>query len=324
MELPLIYYAPDGAPAADPAPDAPPDGSPPGGQEPQMPGLQELLPEDLAGSPSLKKFDTPEALAKSYLELERSRQDFLRVPTEDASDESRQKFYEELTRRVPGLMRIPSDDPEAMAQIRRQLGAPENADGYQLPEMDTHGLEVDQTLANTFRGWAAKHGLTQEQYQGIVKEFTNMSVQQTLANRSERDADTLALSGEWGAAYNQRMTMITNFAQRTNAPKALVDALRTGTAGNQTSRWLYGLVEQLGGEAQELTRVANEHRIMAPAQAQRQIDDIIDNKQHPFWHPEMKGHREAKEKLRKLYEVAHPGKNPAPTTVGAGGGVDYE
>ena len=186
-------------------------------------------------------------------------------------------------KRVPGLMRTPSDDPDAISQIRRQMGAPENADGYKTPEIDGKGLEIDYTMANTFKGWAAKYGLTQEQYQGIIKDFSDMSINQALEQRSINDADTLALSGEWGAAYDQRMTMIKNFAERTGAPPALVQALRSGNAGNTTSRWLYKLVESLGGEASELTRISQDRRIMSPSDADTKIKEIMGNKQHPYY-----------------------------------------
>lgn len=285
------------------------------------------LPEDLAENPSLKKFQSAGDLAKSYLEIENFRGNSIRIPGEDAGEEQRQEFLQKVIDKVPGLMPVPNtDDPEAVAQIRRQLGAPKDAEGYTVPEVDSKGIQVDMSVAEVFKGVAAKHGLSQDQFQGIVKDITENNVNSALQTQQEIDAENLKLAGEWGHAHEQRMKQIANFAEKTEAPPELIQALSLGKVHANTARWLYGLLNQFAGEGAAEFNVPAQDKVMAPAEAKAQIDEIFGNKDHPYWKPEAPGHKEAQEKMRQLYKLVET--NPKKIdlgvgTVGVGGGLEF-
>jgi len=61
--------------------------------------------------------------------------------------------------------------------------------------------------------------------------------------------------------------------------------------------------------------------ILSPDQAKKEISDIMNNKDHDYWHPARTGHQAAKDYLRKLYQMATPGSDQSggAATVGVGG-----
>ena len=289
-------------------------------------GTGNWLPDDLAGNQALSKFENAGALAKSYLELETYRGSSIRIPDAESGAEDMDTFHKSLMEKVPGLMRVPNaEDPEAVAQIRRQMGAPENSDGYTMPQIDTKGVDMDMTLANQFKGVAAKHGLTQAQFEGVIADITAANVETAIENRGVSDNDHAALKAEWGGAYDQRMSQLVNFAKATKAPSELVDVLSAGHPQSSTAKWLYSLMAQFSGDGQGTQfNIPEQGQIMTPAQAGEKINAILRNKEHPSKHPGMPGHKEAAAHLRSLYKLKYPDQGgTGPATVGTGGGVEF-
>jgi len=108
-----------------------------------QPTWMEQLPDDLKANESLTGFETIGDLAKAHLDAD-GKQEGLRLPGEDASDDERNAFYTEL-------------------------GRPENADGYDMsaPENLPEGLAYDTEKESKYRDLFHDMGLTRDQAKKI-------------------------------------------------------------------------------------------------------------------------------------------------------------
>ncbi len=297
-------------------------GGPPPGWTPEA---------DLAGNPALAKFKNddgtwqPDAIAKSYLELEAYRGKSIRLPSEEAGDEDRQAFYDRLQEKVPDLMRKPTG--ENLDETLRALGhvPPEE---YVMPEIDSQGVKLNDAEAVAFQQVARKHGLTQAQYQGIVADMTQANIETALANQQASADDSAALQTEWGAAHESRIRQISNFAEASGAPTELVNALKAGQVKSATAKWLYSLVESYSkGGGKQFDVPPQAPGVLTPADAELEAQAIRKNNDHPYNNPGAPGHEAAKKRMRELYKMIEPDSQQVTlggaTTVGAGGGVDF-
>jgi len=102
----------------------------------------------------------------------------IRIPTQEASADVLKEFDERLMSKVPSLMRKPDfEDDAVMDSFYQQMGRPEEKEKYVAPELEApEGIILDETLAGNFKDIAFKNGLTQKQYEGVVKDYTASSV----------------------------------------------------------------------------------------------------------------------------------------------------
>lgn len=267
---------------------------------------QFISDEYLRGNPALKDFDSVEGLARNFIDLQSHVGNSIRIPSEDAGPEARKEFYKKLGEKVPGLMPVPnSDDPEALATVYNQLGRPESPDKYVIPDM---GEGVDNRTTEQFRDVAHRHGLTQKQFEGIVKDITQANLQGAQQFQAAHDAEMKSLRDqEWGVAYDDNLQLALNVAESTNAPPELVAAIKGNQATAATLKWLYGIGKQMVGEGKPLTSDQNnKDGRMIPSEAAARISEIMNNKQHPYWNPSDPGHNNALKRMLELQKMANP------------------
>lgn len=159
------------------------------------------------------------------------------------------KAYRELEafRGVPAeqLVKLPSDpqDFDAVRSIFGKLGAPETPEGYsyELPaEMKEAGAEVDEGTLTWFKSAAAKYGVTQAQFEGILNDpeigynvFAGGLEKETAeAVRVKQQNELKALEGEWGPAYTERLAMGRRAAKEFGFTESELEAIegQIGTA----------------------------------------------------------------------------------------------
>lgn len=261
------------------------------------------LPEDIRGHQEIVNTPDLATAAKRIIDQSTFISQSIRIPGEDASDEDRGKFYEKIMAKVPDLMRTPEAGDTA---IYSRLGKPEKADGYKLPEQE--GISFDNEQTKAFREYAFKNNLTQAQFEGLVKDFTETNIQRDRRTQASIDASIKKLSDEWGPAYQERVAQVRHFAEVTAAPKVLQDLIKSGKAGHETMTWLHGLVKQVSGEGGQLKILPQGGKpLMSSTEAKAKIAEIRGNKQHPYWDKTTgQAHAAAKEKMRELYKIAYP------------------
>lgn len=265
-----------------------------------------IADEHLRGNPAIRDFDSVEGLVKNFIDLQSHVGNSIRIPSEDAGPEAVKEFHKRLGEKVPGLMPVPnSDDPESLETVYRQLGKPEAPDQYTIPDV---GENVDHSTTEKFREVAHRHGLTQKQFEGIVKDITTTNVQASEQSQAAHDAEMKDLRDkEWGVAFDDNFQLALDVAEQTDAPPELVEAIKGNKATAATLKWLHGIGKQMVGEGNSLTRDKGQgDGSMTPAEAQARISEILNNKQHAYWNISDPGHKNALNRMLDLQKMANP------------------
>lgn len=238
------------------------------------------LSEDLRGAPALQSFKDINGLSKSYLEAQSMLGSSLRFPSKEAGAEDIAAFRAKVLERGKdyGITMMPGDSPEEQAKFYAALGVPDNEDGYELPEIaGDDDVSFDPTEAMLLRSTAKELGLTKKQYKGLVEVAAKGRME---AARGEVQAVREAqrqLKTEWGEAFDQRMHGLTEFLSMNGAPAGLVDAVKGGNIDPGSAKWLYGIMEAMGGEASEITNQGKtgQNSIITPSEANDRAEEIF-------------------------------------------------
>lgn len=307
---------PSGTPNADPgAPTSAPGPASPdhaGGAEPSALPTDSpwttQLGEDVQSAPGLSKFQSVDDLARSYLNLEAMNGTSIRIPGQDASEADRRAFTEKLVKDVPELMFRPpvDEDPEAREKFLATLGRPQKPEMYTDPEIEGADVAPGDD-SGAFKELAYELGLTNDQYQGLVEAV----VENGLAGQHELESEFVKeihqLKNEWGQSYGDRYRAALDVAAKTGAPEEVVQLFKDGTVHPDTVRWLYGLAKQFGGEGSELTLQPGGANIdNAPAEANARIQEMLNNKEHPYWKSGHPDNQKALQEMIRLQKIANP------------------
>lgn len=224
------------------------------------------LGPDLGNSPTMKKFSDDKngliAAAKGYVELEK----------------------------LLGHEKIPvpkdANDTAALEVFRRAFKIPENPDGYgladaQVPET-MKGVSFDKA---TFAAVMHKHNVPPENAKGMWAAYTEMvKGSYAKAVQAQKDALTGVINGlrtEWGDSYDAKVelgqTVINKFSEDQETNDYLTSALSKDPRG---IRFLSKIGEQFAENKIGDFKYSN--HALSPADAQKEIDEIRRNPQHPY------------------------------------------
>jgi len=243
------------------------------------PDWRDQIAEDVRGSKALESVKDVADLATQFVNAQGLIGNSIRIPSENASDEDRAAFRARLLEKVPGLAEVAADDPAAFAATMRQLGAPQDATGYRLPEVEgADGLDA----VEGFNDWAHEANLTQAQFATLAERFTQAQVAQAETRATDHNAQMEVLHREWGYAYEQKVQAAISVAKLTDAPAEVVEAIEKGAIRPDLLRYFATLAARFGendiGDAQRSGQVE-----MTPGEAQLQLAEIMDNDDHPYW-----------------------------------------
>lgn len=293
----------DPTPAPAPAAPAPAAGDPPAGgapstASPETPPAttgpekpwQDQLSPDLKINPVMQRFQTPDALAKSYLELNK----VMSGGNRDAH-----------------VVTIPAnEDEKAWTELYGKLGRPETSADYKLEVELPETLERDEGLEKVFRDSAHKHGLSAKQAQGLFKDFITAQVDRfntsTAAHQQSLLEAETALKTEWGAAYEQKLQTIGEVLGKysTDSFKTMLD--ETGLGNNvEMLRFVDQVVRALGDDTIDTTGSGAHSQVMTPADAtaainQKYADAEFSKAYRDKTHP---SHAAAVEEMSKLFKL---------------------
>lgn len=289
--------APAAAPAAAaPAPTAPPaaGGAPAPAAATQTPvadpadenPLLKSLPDDLKKAPSLARYSSTEALARSYISLERTL----------GSD------------KVP----VPKDenDTEAWDRYYKAGGRPEEPTQYQVnkPEKLPEGVVWDQGMEDWWRHAAFEGGLSQRQFSRFVDVYRDRFLSQMEAqNKQDKLSETQAkmiLKRDWGNEYEARRGLVN--AEFASMPEAVQrEVLAKGLNRNPDYlKYLHDVRARVTGQREP--RPAGDVVDNSPEAAQRRIADHrarYDAALRDVSHPE---HDLRTAELTELFQKAFP------------------
>jgi hypothetical protein len=249
------------------------------------------LPEDIRAEPSLANIKTIPDLAKGYVSAQKMvGADKLLKPQQNWKPEQWSGFY-------------------------RELGRPENPDGYSFKPGENHPKEVpiDEARLKEAKKALYDAGLTDKQASGVLQYYLDTTVRQyqtaTQAAETAKQQAMIELKNEWGANYDANI----------NTAKAVVQKF---AAGNQAFQ---DKIDEVGNDPAFIKLFAAIGKAMlddtapgqgpglivgdaANAQAEigkRKMDPefvkALSTKDHP-------GHAEAVQEWEALHQKAYPGK----------------
>ena len=292
-----------------------------GTQNQNTPEWLNSIPENIRDWDEVKNSDTPE---KFWGQMENMRSflgQSIRIPGEDAGAQQQQEFYDKLINKVPDLMIRPKDDdPDAMQTLYRQLGQPEKADDYRLPEIDVpEGIPVDEDALKAFAPIAHKHGLSQKQFEGVLKDYNEGQLQGVLQQRSDYQKGMQELRSEWGLTFDDNMQKADRVRQAFLGDDVTsIEGMPPGII-----RGLAKIADQFGGEgSNDLISSAGKAGVVAPAEAKAQVNEIMGNREHAYWNASDPGHADAVKKVIALMKQANPDSSTDINDLRAGSGLD--
>jgi hypothetical protein len=265
------------------------------------------LPEPVRAWDEVKTSDTPDKFWGQVSDMRSHLGTSIRIPGPDASQEAIAAFHQKLREKVPTLMPTPNPDDEAsVLNTYKALGHPEKPEDYTVPTFTApQGVQLDTSPIEGFRPIAHKYGLTKKQFEGIVNEMTQASIQAASQQQQAMDSEVGSLNTEWGHAFDQNYKKALDIAEKTQAPPALIDALRASKAQAQTVKWLHKLADAFRGEPQA-GGDKNTSVVMTPGEAKQRVAEIMNNRQHPYWVADHPNHRAAMENMLELRKFADP------------------
>lgn len=206
------------------------------------------------------------------------------------------------------LLKLPENldisTPEGRAIFER-LGAPKDAKGYQIEVPKEGG---DEKLAEAFKEFAFKNGLTQKQAEGIVKGWNELHASkaqaQVEAMVAKSNDQQVALKKEWGAAHDQNINIAKAATRNLGLSQEQVDALESSIGFDGTMKLLHKFGSATGEHGYVPGSPAG-GGILPPAAAQARIKDL--QKDPGFAKKLMDKDSEATRQWNDLHKMAFPG-----------------
>ncbi len=265
------------------------------------------LPDDIQTWNEVKEAKSPDAFWDQMKNMRSFIGQSIRVPTNDASKEDRAAFNSKLMEKVPDLMPKPNaDDPEQMAAFYSANGRPDEAAKYNAPDISApDGIILQEGMPDMFKDIAHRYGLSQKQYEGVVKDYSTVSAEQAQVELSAHQEAMKGLTGEWGVKYDANMEKAE--AIRSKYFADVVPSLNM--AGADTVKAFANIAERFGPEgAKELITEtqAPSADLHAPEEAQLRLDEILGNPEHAYWNKADPGNAKAIERVVKLTSMANP------------------
>lgn len=241
---------------------------------------RDSLPQELKDSPSLKPITDIENLAKSFIHAQKLvGKDKIVVPDQHASKEDWQKVYQ-------------------------KLGLPESKDKYdfKVPE------GTDKEFVGKFKDFAYDNGILPSQaeklfdwYNGVATDI-NSKTQSQLEEQYSQAVD--GLKKEWGAAYDRKLTAARQ-AFLANTDEETREFFESAGLSNDPKvvKVFAKIAEQLGED--KFVDGASQGKMgFTPEEAEGRINEIMGNKEHPFWHGKHPGHKSAVDEMQRLHNMS--------------------
>lgn len=272
-------------------------------------GWRDELPEEIRQNGALDSITTIDQMAKMVVDGRALASNAVRVPSEDASAEVREQFLKDLQTKVPDLVYV--GEGADLSNLYDRMGRPKEPTEYEVGE-------VPDPLKENFAGLTAKAhelGVTKSQMKGlaetILTDFNNS--QASHAGALEQAVDEI--KKEYGEAYEKTLSTTADFAKRVGFDDSLVDAVKQGHVGVDNMKALQKVMEGFNSPGPRIgdDPGQNEFTSLTPEQAELQLAEIQNNKEHPYWDGAHPGHDAAVKKYVELVRAADAGKPQSET-----------
>ncbi len=253
------------------------------------------LPETMRDNESLKKFDSVEALATSYTNLESLKGNSIRIVGPDASDDDRAETYQKVMKHMPELILRPNpDNAEQMKEFHQMLGVPDELDGY-----SGEGIDLNDQIMGELRQLAKDTNMSKAQWNKYIAKMNEMQSYTTQQKEDTRTRMGAELKTEWGMAFEDRYAVV---------EKHLAENPDLGSIDQMTPEQIrghYSVARSLTGVAQAHNQPAPTGKI-TPAEALSQLTEVRNNPLFMDGYSNMPEHKRLVAKSIELMQLADP------------------
>ena len=237
---------------------------------------RDTLPEDLKNEASLSNFTSLEALAKSYVNAQRLLgAEKISIPTKHSTDEDWNEVF-------------------------KKLGLPDQ-DKYEIDGIDKEkATEFDKE----FKELMFKNNILPKQAKNIYKAIKDAETAKMQKEDKEFkdlvDKNLNDLKDRWGNAYEEKLYNARNAFKTFGNEKAKEYLEQTGIGNDPILLEIFSTV----GEKLLDDKFKGEFKSgnSTPEEAQRKIDKIMDDPEHPYHLAAHPGHDGAVKEVEKLFE----------------------
>lgn len=253
-------------------------------QNSQPVSFLDSLPEEIRTDTSLQAIKDVGQLAKGYVHAQRMvGADKIPIPTQNSS-------------------------PDDWNAVFTKLGKPETVDGYKLQYELQDG--ASETPINNFKQKAHELGLLPQQAQGLLDFYSgleNSSAEKVKADTELAKANAITeLRKEFGLAYDEKINKADNVFKTFFAKDMAELRLEDGTPVGSHPGFIRALVEMSKNFSEDnLGTGQEESGILTPDEAQREVNKILVDKNHPYHLKNHPGHQDAVQEVFKLNNMIY-------------------
>lgn len=253
-----------------------------GSQESAPIGFLDSLPEDLRHEPSLKNFTDVGQLAKSHVHAQRMiGADKIAIPGSGSNDDDWMPIFQ-------------------------KLGAPSNADGYQL-----QNVALEENMLQSFKEMAASNGMLPRHAQATAEFLQKQSAAGNEAAQANMDAVSqqwdAELREEFGAGYDAKHDRAAAAGRAMGIDPELWNQIKLDNGlplGDHPFiiKLFAGLADQLGEDT--LEGVTTE-LVMTPDEAGRKVNELTAQGM-PYWDKRHPAHEQDVAEVLRLRGFQFP------------------
>ena len=272
-------------------------------------GWRDQLPEDIKDNGVLDDVSSIDQMAKMIVNGRQLQTHQISIPSEDASPEKREEFLKDLQNKVPDLVYV--GEGADLGNLYDRMGRPKEAAEYQLGE-------VPDPLKDNFAKLAAKAhevGVTDGQMKALSETILGDFNENMNQSASQIEASKKEIEREFGEATPEKLKAAAQFAKQVGFDEGFADAIGDGLVGLDN---LKAFDKMMDGFESPGPRIGDEagssgFTHLTPDQAELQLSEIMDNKEHPYWQGASPAHDAAVKKVVELTRQADAGKTQSET-----------
>lgn len=240
------------------------------------------LPDELKNDPAILKFNSIDALAKSYKHLEKNiGGNKINIPDQHATAED-------------------------WAEVFKKLGNPDKLEEYSVTPPE--GGLLDEEVINSFRELAHKNGILPRQAQEILNWYngvlTEQNSQMQINTQTQISEATETLKNEWGVGFEGKVAQA-RAAVKEFGGQELLDVLNQSGLGNN--------VQVIKAFANIGNKILEDKALPGQQARAQTTDDLISKARqmmgdpnHPYNQKSHPNHMAARSEVEKLYQLAYP------------------
>jgi hypothetical protein len=236
----------------------------------------ESLPEELKTEDNLKtlkRFESPAELAKSYMEARRNLSSSIRLPSEHSDEDQKKEIFTRIQKHYPDvLLRPDPDNKEQSAEFWALYGVPDDVDGYEGPE-DIKGLPDE--LLEALGTVAKDTKLNRDQYKALVAQLDTMyhtGIEKDAASKQELEQ---ALKNAWGLAYDERRDRVNNLVTQFQDENDPISELPPAV-----QKMLFNMSKNMSGQAPNGAEVGQKEPAYTDDELRTKLEDLKRSKRY--------------------------------------------